>query len=50
MIRFMIELILYAACMLLVCAGVCFGLFLWWAKSFDEHIKRQTEEREEDWG
>jgi hypothetical protein len=50
MIRFMIELILYAAYVLLVCAGVCFGLLLWWAKSFDEHLKKQARDREQDMG
>ena len=50
MIKTMLELILYATSVFAVCAGVCFGLLLMWAKNFDKHIKQQTKEREEDLG
>jgi general stress protein CsbA len=50
MIKHMMMTIFWAICIGVVSMAACVGMLLIWATKFDKHLKKQTQEREEDWG
>lgn len=48
MINFFFTVTIWAICVGLVSMATLVGIILFWATKFDEHIRKQTEEREED--
>lgn len=48
MINFIVSVTLWAICVGVVSMAALVGVILFWATKFDEHIRQQTKEREED--